>query len=223
MKRLTALIVVLAILIPVMVQAQVISTVERQYKWYAEEKITVSNTVKQLTSAEYSYIYVPSRINVSDPNGETWVIDEVVTEATTGAMGILKGYDSATAPTYLDLDVKYTGLDALQFDANNTITGAGGGSATIASTYTFSRGNAEGYGSNMGIDPQIAEIHVLDNSIIWTRNSSTPVYNATDASAYGRKSFEGDTIYLFGSEQIVNFKAIRNTTSDAILVIRYGY
>ena len=47
MIRKIVLLTLFVVLIPTFAVCQVISTVERQYKWYAEEKITVSNTVKQ--------------------------------------------------------------------------------------------------------------------------------------------------------------------------------
>ena len=223
MKRLTALIVILAILIPVMVQAQVISTVEREYIWYAEEKLTVSNTVKQLSSEEYNYDYAPTSIAVEDPNAVSFVVGEVITDETTGAMGIVMGADDLTSASRLDIDILYNGGDSADIDPNDVLTAASGASATCTATMSYTRGDADGYGSTQYINPQIAEIHILDNSLLYTINNSTPVYSATDASAFGEKQYEGDTFYIFGSNAIVNFKAIRNGTSDAVIYVRYGY
>jgi len=206
-----------------MVCAQSPQLVERQYKWFAEEKLTVSSTVKQLSSEEYAYHYGPTRITVvtvSDPNN-AFVIDEVITDETTAAMGILKGYDSATEPTYLDIQILYNGLDSADIDTNDILTGATN-SAQIYAHGTYTRG-LSGAREIFTLPAQIAKIYVLDNSLIFTTNGASPYYHATDASCIGEKQWEGDTFYLFGPEAIVNFKAIRNSTSDCIIYCKYGY
>jgi hypothetical protein len=220
MKRRVALLTIIFLLVPVFLSAQVIPTVEREYTWYAEEKLTVSNTVKQLSSEEYGYHYGATRIKVDGYSG-TFQKEEVITDGTTGAMGILKNYDSATAPTYLDIQILYNGLDSADIDANDTLTG-GTSSAYAKMTGSYTRG-AEYAWDTYVVNPQIAEICVLDNSIIWTKNKATPVYSATDASCFGRKQYEGDVFYLFGPQEIVDFKAIRSSGTDAITIIRYGY
>lgn len=225
MKRSIALFVIILILIPLFVQAQVISTVERDYKWYAEEKLTISSTVIQLSSEEYGYIYDWTRISVDDPNtANSFTLNEVVTDGTTGAMGILRAYDSASDPTYLDIEILYNGLDSADFDSNDRITGTlSSADVSVEAGSSYTRGvTPTRSGLTLAVDPQIAEIHVLDNTIIWTRNRCTPVYSATDSACVGRKSYEGDTFYIFGSENIINFKAVRSGSSDAIIHIRYG-
>lgn len=217
MKRKIAFITILILIMPVLVFAQA-STVERQYHWFAEEKLTISNSVVQLSSEEYDYFtYGLTRINVKDPNVNAFVLNEVVSDNTTGAMGLIRGYSAATSPSYLDIEILYNGLDSADWDANDTISAAGGGGATVTGTYT--RGNI---GLIIKSSVAIAEIHMLDNSIIWTRNGATPVYSATDSACVGRKQYEGDTFYLFGTQQITAFKALRNGSSDAIIHVRYG-
>jgi hypothetical protein len=218
MKRRIALITVLLLLVPFLVQAQVISTVERNYKWYAEEKLTISSSVIQLSSEEYGTIYDWTRISMKDANSISWTTNEVVTDGTTGAMG----YVRASASTYLDIEIFYNGLDSADWDANDRVRGTtSGAGATVTGSYT--RGvHPTRSGLNQTVDPQIAEIYVLDNPIIWTRNRCTPVYSATDSACVGRKAYEGDTFYIFGSENIINFKATRAGSSNAIIHIRYG-
>ena len=227
MKKIVALLILVVFLLPCMVCAQSPQLVERQYKWFAEEKLTVSSTVITLSSEEYNYEYGPTRINVLylDAN-DHYVLDEVVTDGTTAAMGIVKGFDDSNAPTYLDIQILYNGLDSADIDPNDTLTGA---TNTAQAYYTnntkaYTRGVSDGFpGQTMQVNPQIAEIHVLDNSCIYTLNSSTPTYSATDSLCVGRKIWEGDTIYIFGADAIVNFKAIRNSTSDCIIYCKYGY
>ena len=222
MIRKIVLLTLLIVLIPTFAVCQSMSTVERQYKWYAEEKITVSNTVKQLTSAEYSYIYVPTRIDVEDNNAQLFVLNEAITDATTGAMGLLRGYSDSNHPTYLDIQILYNGLDAAGFDPNDVLSGADA-NCVIQATDSYSRGDAEGYGSNMEVNPQIAEVFILDNSLLYTLNGANPVYESSDdPNCFGEKHYEGDVFYIFGTEAIVNFKAIRNGSSDCFIYVRYG-
>jgi uncharacterized membrane protein len=220
-KRICA-VMLLVLFVPVFLYAQSPApTVERVYEWFAEEKITVSNTVKQLSSEEYDYYYGTTKVTGAHVDANNaFVVDEIITDGTTAAVGLVKGYDSATSPTYLDIYVLYNGADSADIDPNDVLTGATNSAQfTVAADYTYSRGNI---GPTMIISAQIAEVHVLDNSVIWTYNGATPVYSATDASCFGRKQYEGDTFYIFGSDAIKKFKAIRSSGTDAVLAIRYG-
>ena len=220
MKRKVALFALMFVLIPVMLYAQYgVQNVERVYDWFAEEKLTISSTALTLSSEEYLWEYGATRISGAHVDANNaFVKEEVVTDGTTGAMGILKDYDSATSPTYLDILILYNGADSADIDANDVLTGATNSAQfTVGATYT--RGDR---GPTNEAAAQIAEIYVLDNSIISTINGNTPIYSATDASVVGRKHYEGDTFYIFGSEAIQKFRAVRATTSDAVIYCRYG-
>lgn len=220
MKRKVALFALMFVLIPVLLYAQYgVQNVERVYDWFAEERLTVGSTVVQLSSEEYLYEYGATRITGTHVDANNaFVEEEVVTDGTTGAMGILKGYNSATSPTYLDILILYNGGDSADIDANDVLTGATNSAQfTVGATYT--RGDR---GPTFEAAAQIAEIFVLDNSLIFTLNGATPYYNATDASCIGTKQFELDKFYIFGSEAIQKFKAIRNSTSDCVIYVKYG-
>lgn len=229
-KRLFVLTLCILLLAPLLCLAQ--NSVERAYHWYAEEVLTVSNTVKQLSSEEYGYTYGPTRIPATiatDPNAVAWTAGELITDGTTGAMGYFSASNQdpndLDSMSYIDINIIFNGKDSADFDPNDTLTGGTSGqTCTVSSTYT--RGTAGSAIAN-AISPLIAEVHVLDNSIIWTANKTTPVYSATDSLCVGEKQFEGDTFYLFGtglnaSSQIVNFKALRSSGTDATIYIRYG-
>jgi hypothetical protein len=221
MKKKIALITVLLLLVPFLVSAQIRPAVEVQYDWFAVEKLTVSNSVIQLSSEEYGYYYGSTRINVDGHGGGDLQLNEVISDGTTGAMGILTNYEDANAADWIEIDIKYNGLDSADFDANDTLTG-GTSTVTCVVTGTYTRGKAGSLTEIQELPCAIAKIHMLDNSILWTSNGATPVYSATDSACVGKKQYEGDTFYLFGNQEIVNFKSIRNGTSDAIIYIEYG-
>lgn len=229
MKRISLTFIViifsLFVVMPKLAVSQYYS-IGKTYSWYAEEKLTVSTTAKQLTSGEYDYLYGATRITVEDPNVVLFVVGEVVTDQTTNAMGTLMATDQdpndASSISYLDIQILYNGLDAAGFDPNDVIDGAGGASCTIKAADSYTRGTADRVRAGAQV-PEIAVIHLIDNGIIWTSTGSTPVYNATDASCFGEKLAEGDTLVLYGYQQISNFKAVRDDpNNDAIIYVRYG-
>lgn len=229
MKRLSILILCILILIPGLVAAQ--GTIDRPYNWYAEEKLTVSTTAKQLSSEEYGYTYGPTRIDVEDPNTILFVAGEVVTDATTGAMGILDSTDQDpndySSISYIDIQILYNGGDSADIDANDWLVGASGAAAQAVDALSYTRGTAGRTVKAYSASPLIAEVHVLSGNLIWTANGATPVYDATASSCFGEKQYIGDTFYLYGTgvsddNQIINFKAVRVGSSDATIYVRYG-
>lgn len=227
-KRLFTLILCILLLVPSLCLAQ--QTVERVYHWYAEEKITVSNTVKTLTAAEYGYAYGPTRIEGfinTDPNADAWTAGEVLSDGTTGAMGLYVSSDQdpndLDSMSYIDIQILYTGLDNAGFDPNDVLTGGTSGQTAQLDPNHVGYTRGKRITTIAGtIYPLIAEVHLLDNSIIWTDTRTTPVYSATDSLCFGRKQYEGDTFYIFGTKAIEEFKAIRSSGTDAIIAIRYG-
>jgi len=219
MKKKVTLFTVLLLLVSFMAYAQFSPTVERPYMWYAEEKITVSTTILGFTDAEYDYLYGLTRIDLEDPNDvggpETtdFVLNELISGNTSGAIGKIIYYDDANDPTYFHLDIYYG-----TFANNETITADAGGLYQVNES-SYSRGDI---GPKLAVSPQIAEVHVLDNSIITTMNGNKPVYSATDASCVGKKYYEGDTFYIFGTDAIKKFKMLRNGSSDAVVYVKYG-
>ena len=110
MKRKITLILILLLVVPILIFAQ--NATERVYHWYAEEKLTISSTAVQLSSEEYDYLYGATKISVKDPNSNAFVLNEVVTENTTKAMGLIRDYSAATSPSWLEIEILYNGLDS---------------------------------------------------------------------------------------------------------------
>ena len=80
-----------------------------------------------------------TKIIVDGPNGTAFQAGETVTQATSNAYGILRGFDSATAATALYIEIQYG-----TFTNDKTITGGTSGATCVGNFSSYEEGNIGG-------------------------------------------------------------------------------
>ena len=71
-------------------------------------------------------------------------------------------------------------------------------------------------GNYSGVTAKIAKVSVETDSIRWSQDSTSPT------SSVGTLQYATDVFYVYGAQNIANFKAIRVTT-DATIQVQYGW